>query len=59
LERSDLSQTAGAAGCVEVWRLKNVSKYGAGGRHKIANQLRLSIYTIIILAPLFPEVLVI
>jgi len=43
LERSDLSQTAGAARCVEVWRLKNVSKCGAGGHHKIANQLRWSI----------------
>ncbi|RKY35762.1 MAG: hypothetical protein DRP78_05200, partial [Candidatus Omnitrophota bacterium] len=43
MERSDLSQTAGAARCVEVWRLKNVSKCGAGGHHKIANQLRLSI----------------
>jgi len=38
-----LSQTAGAACCVEVWRMKNVSKCSAGGGHKITNLLRLSI----------------
>jgi len=38
-----LSQTAGAACCVEDLRLKNVSRCSAGGRSEIANQLRLSI----------------
>ncbi len=39
-----MSQTAGVASYGEVWRMKNVSICGAGGRHKIANLLRLSIY---------------
>ena len=43
MERSDLSQTAGAACCVEELRVKNVSKCSAGECYKITNQLRLSI----------------